>query len=521
MEIPAQCPNNSLVALRAPVSELEAPAGLPVSGRTSPPTRSLVGTAVLGAGGSALLALASDLPASPFGPKAGAWPFAASGAARAWEGPALPGWAAPANAGPGVPSGHLLLLAAVLLGVALLGVAWFRLWRSVRADPGLGFANLWWVLAAWTAPLLFAAPFASQDAWAYAAQGKAVASGLSAASPLRLLGAHSVWLSGVDPRYRTVPSVYGPGANDLSALFAIVSGGHPWIAVEGWRLAVVGSLVLCGWGVAQIAAAHGGNPVEAVIAGVANPAVLIVFVAGVHNDAVMIGLVVAAIGLAVTRRPWWALGLAALAVSIKAPAALGVVAVAWWCWKGSWHRQALAFGAGVAATVAVLAVAGLPSGGGFSWLSPTLTGNIASTFSILRVARVTAPGTVNLVQALGIVVALGLVLAVARGRSWVGALAIAFAVMALSAAHPQPWYLLWVVPLVACTFVDGGVQRSALVVLCAMVGASVLPFGPLVWFAGFIALAVIALRWRRSWQVLDVVPRAQPKPVCDLLGRTA
>ena len=50
---------------------------------------------MVGAAGSALLALASDLPASPFGPHAGGvWPFADSGAARTWEGPSVPAWAA-------------------------------------------------------------------------------------------------------------------------------------------------------------------------------------------------------------------------------------------------------------------------------------------------------------------------------------------------------------------------------------------------------------------------------------------
>jgi hypothetical protein len=81
--------------------------------------------------------------------------------------------------------------------------------------------------------------------------------------------------------------------------------------------------------------------------------------------------------------------------------------------------------------------------------------------------------------------------------------------MAVCSANPQPWYLLWAVPLVACTFVDGGLQRAALVVLTAMAAWSVLPFGPLVWFGGIIALAVIGFRWIRSWQTTDALPRSQ------------
>jgi alpha-1,6-mannosyltransferase len=349
-------------------------------------------------------------------------------------------------------------------------------------------------MAAWTAPLLFAAPFASQDAWVYAAQGKVMASGFGAATPIHVLG-HSVWLSGIDPRYRVGGSIYGPGANDLSAMFATVSGGHPWISVECWRLAVIAAMVLCSWGVARVAAARGANPVEAVVAGVANPGVLVVFVAGIHNDAVMIGLVVAGVALAMMKRPWWALGLAALAVTIKAPAALAVVAIAWWGWKGAWPRRVLAVAVGVLLTLAELTLLGLATGGGFAWLKQASVGTLASSFSFLRLAGATSSETVNLVQLAGILVAVVLVLWVPRGRSWIGALAVGFGVIAVCAANPQPWYLLWALPLLACTLSDGGGQRAAIVVVCLMTAWSVLPAGALVWLVGLIVLAVM---WFRS-----------------------
>jgi hypothetical protein len=357
-------------------------------------------------------------------------------------------------------------------------------------------------------PLLFAAPFASQDVWVYAAQGKVVASGLSSATPLHVLG-HSVWLSSVDPKYLTGPSIYGPGAVDLSALFAKVSGGHPWIAVECWRLVVIASLVLCSWGVARVAAARGSNPVEAVIAGVANPGVLIIFVAGIHNDAVMIALVVAGLGLAMTKRPWWALAVAALAVTVKAPAGLAVLAIAWWCWQGSWPRRAKAMVAALALTVGMLVVTGLGSGGGFTWLKSASLGTVASSFSVLP-AGISSSARANAVQLMGILAAVVLVLWIPRGKSWVGGLALGFAVMGLCAANPQPWYLLWALPIVACTLSNVGVQRAAILVLCAMTAWSVLPFGVLVWFAGIVALAVMWLHWWWSGRRLDLVPQPLP-----------
>ncbi|MFZ0248537.1 MAG: polyprenol phosphomannose-dependent alpha 1,6 mannosyltransferase MptB [Acidimicrobiales bacterium] len=475
--------------------------------------RGLVGIAALGALGSGLLALASDLPASPYGPHAGgSWPLAASGHAPGWEGPGLPAWAGPANSGPGIASGHLLLLGAAVAGLVLLGLAWLSLWRAVRTDATLRWRRLWWVLAAWTVPLLLAAPFASQDVWVYVAQGKLVASGLGAASPVHLLGHHSPWVAAVDPRYLTGPSIYGPGAVDLSALFARGAGGHPWIAVEGWRLAVIASLLLCAWGVARAAAGRGINPVEAVVAGVANPAVLVVFVAGIHNDAVMISLIVAGVALALAERPWWALCLAALAVTVKAPAALAVLTIAWWYVRGSWRRRAGSLAGGLALTLAALLAAGLACGGdGFSWLHSASVATVASSFSLLNLAGTTSSSLANVIQLGGIALALAIVLLLPRRASWVGALALGLGVMAVCATNPQPWYVLWALPLLACTGCDARLRRLAICMLCAMAAWSVLPLGNLVWFAGIAGLTWTVARWEHQRQ--EARPAAAPHAV--------
>jgi alpha-1,6-mannosyltransferase len=480
--------DNCSVSVRLLERDRLSPGGATTRKSTSR-TVSLVCTAALGAIGSGLLALASDLPASPYGPHAGGvWPLAASGAAPRWEGPAVPAWAAPANTGPGVGTGHLLLLGAAIAGVLLLVLQWRR---------------LWWVAAAWIAPLLLAAPFASQDVWVYVAQGKLVASGLGSTSPAHLLGRHSVWLSAVDPRYLTGPSIYGPGAVDLSGLFARASGGHPWIAVELWRLAVIASLVLCAWGVTRAAASRGINPAEAVIAGVANPAVLLVFVAGIHNDALMISLVVAGVALALTGRPWWALSLAALAVTVKAPAALALFAIAWRCYGTSWRRRAVSLASGLAVTLVALAVAGLACGGGFGWLRSASQATVASSFSVLNLAGTISSTLANAVQLGGIAVAVAIVVLLPRRASWVGALALGFGVMAVCATNPQPWYVLWALPLLACTGCNARLRRAAICVLCAMAAWSVLPFGNLAWFVGLAALIFILARWEHQRQAIS------------------
>ncbi len=265
-------------------------------------TPALSGPTLLGVLGTTVLAVASDLPGSPYGPHAGGlWPFAAGGPAPGWEGPKVPSWAMVADQGPGVTPGRLLPTLAVVVGVALLGLAWVLLWRRTRHRPAGRVRRVWWVVAAWVAPLLFAAPFASQDVWTYGAEGKMVVDGFGGYRPVTMLG-HSVWTSGVDGKWLVHPSPYGPGELDLSAFFVKISGGHPWVAAECWRLAAILGLVLCAGAVTRIVGSTDHHPTGAAVAAVANPAMLIVLVAGIHNDALMLGLTLAAVSLALSGR---------------------------------------------------------------------------------------------------------------------------------------------------------------------------------------------------------------------------
>lgn len=474
----------------------------------------LTGTAALGAVGSALLAFASDVPRSPYGPHAaGVWPFAATGSAG-WEGPTVPWWVQPANSGHLVPPARLVATVAAVGGVGLLCIAWLRLWRKVRAEPELALGRLWWVFAAWTVPLLFAAPFASQDVWTYGAQGKLVTSGFSASSSAKVLG-HSVWLSGVDHKYLTGPSIYGPGALGLSGLFVTMSGGHPWVAAECWRLAVIAALLLCAWAVGRAASARRSNTAEAVVAAVANPGVLIMFVASIHNDAVMVGLVSAGIALAITKRPWWGLLLAALAVTVKAPAALAVLAIAWWGVRAGRRERTVGLVGGVAFTVVALVLTGLFVGGGFHWVHSASVGKVTSTFSIVYGLLRIAPSRVaDVVQLVAIVTAILLVVAVKRRDRWVGALAASFVLMAVCAVSPQPWYLLWALPVLTSIPGRDGVRWVLVLVVTAMTAWSEMPMGTFVWFVGLTMPLWIGLFRTQRWTVPgwtgDLLPSGLP-----------
>ena len=422
-------------------------------------------SALVGAVGAALLAVASDLPASPYGPLAGGlWPLAGRGSAPGWEGPVVPGWAVVANQGPGVGNGRLFTTLCAVAGVALLIGAWTILWRRARTDLGAGLRHLWWIVAAWVTPLLLAAPLASQDVWHYGAEGRMILDGYTGYQPSSLLG-HSVWTLGVDAKWAARPSLYGPGALDLSAFFVKISGGRPWVAAECWRITVLIGLVLGAWGVHRLVTRGGGNATRAILAAVANPVVLIILVGGIHNDALMLGLTVAGVALARSGMRWWGLLLCALAVAVKPNAILALGALAWWAW-GAGGRERIK---------AILSYAWVPE----PW---SLGAQLLGTDTGRPVAAIELAGTV---------LAVLLVLTVRRSGGWIVALGWGFAALAITNPGPQPWYLAWAVGLLACGGLIRRSERIGLVVLSVMMAGGIVPLGVLLWFEGVIALGAL------------------------------
>lgn len=466
--------------------------------------KGLVVPALLGASGSILLALASDLPGSPYGPHAaGLWPLEFSGAAPGWEGPLVPGWANVADQAGARPIAHLLVTVAVVIGIALLSLAWILVWRHARRGLSLDRRRLWWVATAWVAPLLAAAPFATQDIWTYGLEGHLVLDGFGGYRSSSVLP-HSIWTSGfVGSSIR--PSPYGPGELDLSAFFVKLSGGHPWLAAECWRLTAIIGLVLCAWGVHRIVSLRGGNATAAVIGGVANPAMLLVLVGGIHNDALMLGLIVAGIAVAMSGSPSWGILLCASGVAVKSSALLAVGAMAWWAWGDSWRQRARGILSAAVAVVGVLVVSGVPVGGGFGWLSALSANNaIQGTWSLG--ARFFSPSrswSASTIEITGFLLALFFVLRTRRSRPWIVDLGWGFAALAVTSMRPEPWYLAWALVLLSCGGLVRKSEQFAAVVLGAMMVGSVLPAGPLWWFAGIVLLLWLGIVAVRSRMEID------------------
>jgi alpha-1,6-mannosyltransferase len=260
-------------------------------------------------------------------------------------------------------------------------------------------------------------------------------------------------------------------------------------------VATIAGIVLCAWGIKRVVALAGGNAIAAAIAGVTNPAVLIVLVGGIHNDALMIGLTVAGVALAVSAVQPWGIILCALGAAVKPPALLMVGALSWWAWGSGLRDRAKGVLVGAVSVVGVLLIAGSWVGGGFAWFSALLSdGSIPGSFSLgARFFDVKSGPVVDVIELVGVALSVLLVLRTTPPYRWVAATGWGLAVLALSSTKPEPWYLAWAVVVLAC----GGLYRRSevvgVLVLTTMMAGSVIALGTFWWFGGVILLSWLGI----------------------------
>lgn len=267
---------------------------------------------------------------------------------------------------------HGVELAVFWVGVALLCLAWAGLGRRLGPRPETRPADLVWVGALWSLPLVLGPALFSLDMYSYLAQGAVLAHGLNPyhSSPQAL--AEPWLLSGVSSTWQHTTTPYGPLFIGLASLVARVTGSHVTLAITLLRLPELLGLGLLAWSVPRIARALGTDSVRAVWLALISPLSLLYLVGGGHNDALMVGLMAAGVALALERRPLAGIALCALAATVKLPAAaaVGMIAICWWrAEPRHWRRSLLAGGSVVAA---VVVAAGFVTGVGLSWISSSL-----------------------------------------------------------------------------------------------------------------------------------------------------
>ena len=371
-------------------------------------------------------------------------------------------------------AGERVALTLVYVGLAVLGMAWLHLGRSLRrGEAGTDQPRLLRIAALWGAPLLVCVPLFSRDLYSYAAQAQIAHAGLDPYSvgPVSLPGPFLDEISGM---WVDTPAPYGPIWLGLGRAIATLTGDRVVTTVLLMRLLAVVGLLLVARYLPRLAAACGADPRGALWLGVLNPLVLVHFVAGGHNDALMLGMVIAGLTVAIeaTEERWVAAGVAltAAGVLVKAPAGIAVGFLAW-VWarhltgRAVLVRASVRTGAVALATIVVLTAA---TGLGFGWIDQlNASGRVITWLSVptglgLLTNFVTGAsdfvtsenGVIIAFRAGGQVVLTAVVLSLWLRAGRIGpvrALALALLAIVLLGPVVQPWYVLWGLTVAAAT----------------------------------------------------------------------
>ncbi|MET9899100.1 polyprenol phosphomannose-dependent alpha 1,6 mannosyltransferase MptB [Streptomyces sp. NPDC006446] len=390
-------------------------------------------------------------------------------------------------------SGRAVLgLVGVYFGVVLLIAAWALLGSVVRGPEPPTPRSLLLVLALWAAPLLLAPPLFSRDVYSYLAQGAMVDAHIDvyAYGPARLGGPLA---DEVAPVWQQTTTPYGPVFLAVASALSALTRGEIPAGLLGMRLVALLGVALMAAALPRLARHSGADPAAALWLGALNPLVLLHLVAGAHNDAIMLGLL--GVGLVAARGRWHIVGvvLITLAALVKAPAALGLLAVVALRGRGRGRGRRGTARATVttlvtaaATTVAATAVAGT----GYGWIaalrtpvsphnwSPTSVLGRATGAVLQNLGSGLAPLAMPAWHAAGLVTTLCLLLFIwLRLRPHpVYALGLSLAAVAVFGPAVRPWYALWGLFLIAAAAPTGS-TRGRVAAVSAVLALAVLPSG--------------------------------------------
>ncbi|MCC9704864.1 polyprenol phosphomannose-dependent alpha 1,6 mannosyltransferase MptB [Streptomyces sp. MNU76] len=378
-------------------------------------------------------------------------------------------------------------LVGVYFGVVLLTAAWALLGKVIRGPEPPTPRALLLVLAVWAAPLLLAPPLFSRDVYSYLAQGAMVDAHMDVHlhGPARLGGPLA---DEVAPMWRHTATPYGPVFLALASGLSALTDGRIPAGLIGMRLIALLGVALMAVALPRLARHSGADPAVALWLGALNPLVLLHLVAGAHNDAMMLGLL--GVGLVLARGRWYLVGvvLVTLAALVKAPAALGLVAVVAIRGRTGWFRTAAGT---LAVAVGTTAAATALTGTGYGWIAAALRTPVSaqnwSPTTVLGRATATllhdlgsdlAPLALPAWRAAGLLLTLAVVLHIwLRLRPGpVYALGLSLAAVAALGPAIRPWYALWGLFLIAAAAQNVTTQRRV-AAASGVLALAVLPSG--------------------------------------------
>jgi alpha-1,6-mannosyltransferase len=462
------------------------------------------------------ICIGASLPSSPFKLEvSGSWFFGASSSGSTWL--LLPG------------------VVAVYGGMVLFVRVWFGLYRTLRTRPGVPIKHLAYMLALWLVPLMVVAPLFSRDVFSYAAQGEMMSHHINPYNYGPGTLGSGPYVTPVDGLWLNTPAPYGPLFLLLAGWSATLSFHHALITVIFLRFQSVAGLALIAYCIPKLARSFGHDAGPAFVMAVLNPLTLLALVGGAHNDSLMVGLLLAGITAARAKHPVWGVILCALAASIKVPAAIGIVYIAW-DWAGidaDWGRRfRMAVRSGLV-TLTVMGVLSLVSGLGWGWIANLGTPGtvrswmapatgvgllISGTAHVFHIG-VGLGGVLTMTRAIGLLAAAAVAVYCLLNHERMGLLnALGITLMAFVLLGPvvQPWYLTWgiilVAPVVAGRMLYFVLGLSMIVPFIGLTGGAELltqlvhtqPASMVLYVGILWVIAVIPLgRWTTSWR-LDV-----------------
>ena len=373
------------------------------------------------------------------------------------------------------PDNETTLLFSIVLvygGLLLLMRVWLRLAEVMRNHPGAPLKMIWRTFILWCVPMLIAPPLFSRDVFSYAAQGEMTSHHINP----YILGPFDAmtgpYFAPVDPLWGHTPAPYGPFFLFLDGSIAKLTGHNAMATVVVLRLLEFFAVLLLGWGLTKLASALGRDPSEALLLGALNPLVLLSLIGGAHNDALMAALLVVGLSFAVRKKPMWGIFFCACATAVKAPAALGILYIAW-TWLGPYvqlRKKFLPFAKATIVTVVTLGVFTLLAGFGLGWVKNLATpgtvrswaapatglGEVISALSHSLGISVSTTSVISATRAIGFLISVGSaiwLLINADRRGWLRSLAISLVLFVVFGPVVQPWYLCWGLVLLAAVYV--------------------------------------------------------------------
>jgi alpha-1,6-mannosyltransferase len=416
------------------------------------------------------------------------------------------------------PTASVVGTALVVLGVALLVEAWFRLRPSVYHDIKHWPITFWWSL-----PLLFAPPIFSHDAYGYAALGWLMRSGMNpyevpiAALPGPFADQFS-WMW----RYNT--AMYPPLSLEMFHGMVILAGNNPYLSALAMRIPAVIGVALITHYLPRIAQRMGADIQLTAWFSAINPLVIIDLVGGAHNDSLMMGLVVWALWLTFNGKVWPAAITVGVAACIKQPAILAFYPVAlighpWDSlrWRDTWPALRRLVGVLVIAAT-TFALISLATGLGFGWIQAAgVPGDVVTLAPFTLVGA----GLRYLFEALGLPAVGQIVMQVLR---WIGLglTAVAIGWLGLTVGRRKPitflswsylifafggialnsWYLTWGGLLLPLTRPSRRIIGTAVTITTVLLayGAGNLAWRNEAFALGFAALALLMVLLYRHRQ---------------------